>query len=156
AAGDPLPQQLPQLVDAGLADGAMQPAHFDGSRWIGGGRRQPRQLRMLHEERHAALDGRLEAGPESARGRRPAGKLALAPRGFVGEEPAVEIELVFEVLVEAALRNARAPRNLRQRRLRVSAVGEFGDRLPHQAVTAPRGEPKEGRLRHATAQSYDR
>ena len=75
---------------------------------------------------------------------------------FVRDEPAVEIELVLEVLVEAPLRDLGALRDLREGRFCISAFGELGDRLPHKTVTPLGGEREECFRRHVTGQSYDR
>ena len=55
-----------QLLDARVADRLVQAADLGARRRVGGGRGQAREARVLDEERHAALDQRLEAGPEVA------------------------------------------------------------------------------------------
>jgi hypothetical protein len=156
AAGRALGEERAQLVDTGLADGLVQPAHGGVGAGIGGGRAQPRQPRMLDEKRQAALDARLEVGPEVAAGRGRRQERALVARRLVAEEPAVEVELVGEILVEAAFGDARALRDLRQRRLGVAALGELGDGLTDQTIAALGGQGEEGAGGHATGQSYDR
>jgi len=151
----PALQESPQLLDPGFADGLVQPPDIFARRGIRGGRRQASQPRQLDEERHPPLDEGFEVRPELSGAPCGSHEIALVARSLVCDEPAVQVELVLEVLVEAALRDPGAPRNLRERRFRVSALGELRDRLTYEALAPLAGEGEEGARRHVTDQSYD-
>ncbi len=125
-----LAQQPLEFFVRRVAHRGVQALKFVLGTWMYRRRGEPGQPGVLYEKRDPPFDIRLEPSPEIRvfRGRS-GNERSLATRDLFGQQPAVQVELVIEILIDTALCDPEPTHHRAQRCIVEAAFAELDDRF---------------------------